>query len=99
MDYERFITYVQRAAGIGRDAPGNATRATLQTLAERISAAEARQLIDELPPRAGADGFTDGPAERFDVDEFLGRVAKREQVDLATAERHAAVSSPRWRKQ
>ena len=32
---------------------------------------------------------TTSPAERFDVDEFLRRVAGREGVEIATARRHA----------
>jgi uncharacterized protein (DUF2267 family) len=89
MDHDRFVAVVARMAGVGREAAEHATRATLQTLAERLSPAEARDLVEQLPPELGPWLFTDGAAEGFDVDEFLRRVAKRAEVDLATAERHA----------
>ena len=89
MDHSGFLTIVQRATGDDRDAAERAIRAVLATLADRLSKAEALDLVDELPPELGPLLFTDSPAERFDVDEFLGRVARLEGVDLPTAERHA----------
>jgi uncharacterized protein (DUF2267 family) len=89
MDHEPFVAIVARVAGVGREAAEHATRATLQTLAERLSPEEARDLVEQLPPELGPWLFTEGAAERFDVDEFLRRVAKRGEVDTATAERHA----------
>jgi hypothetical protein len=41
MDSDRFITIVERATGVSREAAERATRATLQTLADRISKVEA----------------------------------------------------------
>jgi uncharacterized protein (DUF2267 family) len=89
MDHDRFIAVVARMAGVGREAAEHATRATLQTFAERLPPTEARDLVEQLPPELGPWLFTDGAAEGFDVDEFLRRVAKRAEVDTATAERHA----------
>jgi uncharacterized protein (DUF2267 family) len=91
MDYERFITIVEQDADIGREQAVRATQATLQTLAERISAGEARDLADELPPELAPWIATTTPAEGFDIDEFVRRVAEREGVDVDTAERHARV--------
>jgi uncharacterized protein (DUF2267 family) len=88
MDAEQFLTVVERVGQADRPSAERATRATLETLAERISETEARQLAAELPPEIAPYTYTDGPAERFDVDEFLRRVAAREQVDVHTAERH-----------
>jgi uncharacterized protein (DUF2267 family) len=89
MDYERFITTVEQAADIGRERAERAARATLETLAERISQGEARDLAEQLPPELSPWLHTDGPAEGFDVDEFLRRVGEREETDVETAERHA----------
>lgn len=91
MDYDRFITIVDRATGVSREAAERATRATLQTLADRISKEEALDLVEELPPELAPAMFTDGPAEGFDVDEFIRRVAEREGADMATAKCHAAM--------
>jgi uncharacterized protein (DUF2267 family) len=93
MDYDRFITTVERATGVWRGAAERATRATLQTLADRISKEEALDLVEELPPELAPAMFTDGPAEGFDVDEFIRRVAEREGADMATAKCHAAIST------
>jgi uncharacterized protein (DUF2267 family) len=89
MDYERFLTIVEQAAGIDRERAELAARATLQTLAERIAAGEARDLAEQLPPELAPWVGTTSAAERFDVGEFLRRVAEREGVDVAIAERHA----------
>lgn len=86
---ERFFETVQLKAHASRPEAERAARATLQTLAERLSAGEARDLAAQLPPELAPWLATTGGAEPFDVDEFLRRVAEREQVDVATAERHA----------
>jgi uncharacterized protein (DUF2267 family) len=89
-EYEQFIRTIQHKAEASWDEAERAAAATLATLAERLSAGEARDVAEELPPEARqwlAGG--DGGAEGFMVDEFLRRVAEREQADLETAERHA----------
>jgi uncharacterized protein (DUF2267 family) len=89
MSYDDFLTIVELAADIGRDDAERATRATLETLAERIAAGEARDLVDELPPEVAPHLATTTDAERFGLDEFLRRVAEREGTDVPTARRHA----------
>jgi uncharacterized protein (DUF2267 family) len=90
MDAERFIGLVADAVGGDRKAAERAIGATLATLAERIERGEARQLAAILPPPIAPSLAKDrAEAERFDVDEFLRRVAEREGVDTSTAERHA----------
>ena len=89
MDVERFLTIVEGAAGTTRDSSERAARATLQTLAERIDAGEARDLAAQLPAGVAPWLATTSPAEPFDLDEFLARVAERERTDVATAEVHA----------
>jgi uncharacterized protein (DUF2267 family) len=88
-EHERFIATVQQNAGISRPDAELAARATLETLAERLSAGEARDLAEQMPPELAPWLATDGPAEPFHVDEFIRRVAAREHTDLATAEQHA----------
>ena len=88
--YERFITTIQQKAGISWEAAERAARATLETLGERLSWGEARDLAADLP-----SGVRDwllearGDAEPFDAVEFVRRVAEREGTDPDTAARHA----------
>jgi uncharacterized protein (DUF2267 family) len=88
--YERFITTIQQRAGISWEKAERAARATLETLAERISSGAARDLARDLPHDVG-EWLRSAPAdaERFDVVEFIRRVAEREEVDVETAENHA----------
>jgi uncharacterized protein (DUF2267 family) len=88
-DYERFITTVQQKAQISWEKAERATASTLSTLAERLSAGEARDLAEELPGDLGRWLASADGAEPFHADEFLRRVAEREDVDIETAERHA----------
>jgi uncharacterized protein (DUF2267 family) len=88
-EHDRFIATVQQKAGISGHDAELAARATLETLAERLSAGEARDLAEQMPPELAPWLATDGPAEPFHVDEFIRRVAAREHADLATAEQHA----------
>jgi uncharacterized protein (DUF2267 family) len=106
MDDERFYEIVQRVlSGADRGTAEKATQAVLETLAERISKPEALQLAAELPPSVAPWVWTDGPAQRLDLEAFLRKVAEREGADLATAERHVravlwavarAVSPKQW---
>jgi uncharacterized protein (DUF2267 family) len=89
MTYERFVHAVARNAGIGKDAAKRATSATLETLGERLDARAARDLADKLPPELGALLVTVSDHVEFDLDEFLRRIADREDVDDATARRDA----------
>jgi uncharacterized protein (DUF2267 family) len=87
--YERFITSIEQRAGIGWDKAERAARATLETLAERISGGQARDLAAELPQDVRGWLLSGGgDAEPFDAREFVRRVAEREGVDTDTAERH-----------
>jgi uncharacterized protein (DUF2267 family) len=87
--YERFITTIEQHAGIGWDKAERAARATLETLAERISGGQARDLAAELPHDVRGWLLSGGgDAEPFDAREFVRRVAERAGVDTDTAERH-----------
>jgi uncharacterized protein (DUF2267 family) len=87
--YEEFIRTVQDAADLDREPAEQAAHVVLQTLGERLSGGEARDLAEQLPPELAAWLAAEGRAEPFDLEEFLRRVAEREQVDLKAAERHA----------
>jgi uncharacterized protein (DUF2267 family) len=83
------VTIVARALGIDRAQAERATRAVLRTLAERLSVGEARDLAERLPaPLSGWLYTTTGP-EPFRYDEFLRRIAEREETDVGTAARDA----------
>jgi uncharacterized protein (DUF2267 family) len=86
---ERFLTVVEGHAAVPRDEAERAVHATLETLGERLSKAAVQDLAEQLPDEVVPRLFHDCSGEAFDVDEFLRRVAQREDVDLATAERHA----------
>lgn len=89
MDYDRFLHAVQRDAGIDRRQAELATQATLETLGERIARGEARDLAARLPPELAPWVATDTEAQSFDVNEFVRRVARRENVDEQSAFVHA----------
>jgi uncharacterized protein (DUF2267 family) len=90
VDRRQFLTLVAEGSGLDDDAAERATRATLQTLAERITRGEADDLAAVLAPELAAWLHKPGPAaESFDAEEFLRRTAERSQLDLATAERAA----------
>jgi uncharacterized protein (DUF2267 family) len=88
-EHERFIATVELNTGLSRPDAERAARATLETLAERLAPGEARDLAERLPAELAPYLATTDPAEPIDIDEFLRRVAQREQVDISAAERHA----------
>lgn len=88
MEYDEFLSIVQRWTVVDRATAEQATRATLQTLAERLTPTRARSVAVQLPPELFASLYTTTDPEPLDVDEFLRRVADRTGVDLPTAERH-----------
>jgi uncharacterized protein (DUF2267 family) len=88
--YERFITTIEQRASISWIDAERAARATLQTLAERISGGQARELAEEEPQHLRRWLLADGEdAAEFGVGEFIRRVAEREGVGPETAEQHA----------
>lgn len=89
MDYEEFVTIVVKALGEDRDTAERAIRATLSTVGERLGADESLQLVSQLPAELGPWLYTAGGPQSFDAEEFVRRVGDHEQVDPASAERHA----------
>jgi uncharacterized protein (DUF2267 family) len=91
LDYTAFLDTVADAARTGRDEAERATRATLRTIGERITRGEADDLAAQLPPEAAPYlESTERGAERFDLDEFLRRVAERASVEAESSERLAS---------
>ena len=91
LDYDAFLDTVAEAARVGRDEAERATRATLRTIGERITRGEADDIAAQLPPEAAPYlESTERGAERFDLDEFLRRVAERAGVDAESSERLAS---------
>ncbi|MGH2841395.1 MAG: DUF2267 domain-containing protein [Solirubrobacteraceae bacterium] len=91
VDYGAFISFVEQAAGADRERAERAARATLETIAERISAGEARHLAAQLSPELSPWLHAETRSEPLDVDELLRRVAAREGVDLPTTERDSRI--------
>ncbi|WP_024876850.1 DUF2267 domain-containing protein [Saccharomonospora piscinae] len=84
MDHDHFIGQVQaRAQLASRGEAEGLTRATLETLGERIPEQVASHLADQLPTEIGEslrrtitlEG--EGSGERFGLDEFVRRVSER----------------------
>jgi uncharacterized protein (DUF2267 family) len=97
MDYQGFITTVERLAGIPRDQSGPIACFTLSTLAQRISVGELEDLAPYLPPELRVCIQREGPVAIFDADEFLRRIEEKMGADRATAERVArAVLAALW---
>ena len=95
MDYEPFITIVEQAIGDQATSDGDAflaTRATLQTLGERIDPGQARQLASQLPAEIAPWVATQTPARRFDAVDtspasvrFPSRVRTKRSASAAAA--------------
>ncbi|HUB39816.1 MAG TPA: DUF2267 domain-containing protein [Streptosporangiaceae bacterium] len=90
MDYEQIIAVIRRAAGgLSSEEAELAVHATLQTLAERLPRGESLHILRELPVQLKPWIYTVTDATPFDIDEFLNKVADREDTDVETALRHA----------
>ena len=94
MKYDEFIAQVRHRAGLGSHAEAErATRATLETLAERLAGGEAHDLASQLSPELARylELPDAGIAAKLTLDEFFELVSEREGVDLPDATLHARV--------
>ena len=94
MKYDEFIGQVQHRARLASRAEAErATRATLETLAERLVGGEAHDLASQLPRElAHALQLPDaGIGAKLTLEEFFELVSEREGVDLPAAASHARV--------
>lgn len=92
MQYEQFVGQVQNRGRMASQ--GEAVRAicaTLETLGERLADGERPHLESQLPSGIGAYLRLAHQQERFGLQEFFHRVAKREGggVDVPDAAHHA----------
>jgi uncharacterized protein (DUF2267 family) len=82
MQYDEIIAQVAERTGLFKGEAVALTRATLATLAERLSGAETRELATHLPgPPQDALLPTKEQPEVFSFDEFVNRVAERTRRD------------------
>jgi uncharacterized protein (DUF2267 family) len=87
--YHGILSRLERDTGLSRPDAERAIRATLETLAERLSPGQSRDLAEQLPPELARVMTTHSKAQAFDLDEFLKRVADREGASLLDAREHA----------
>ncbi len=83
-----FIKHVQSLAQLdSRQAAEQATRATLETIAERIVGDEASQLAAQLPPDLGQylRGHEGEDGHPFSLEEFYQRVSQKSGVEPVAA--------------
>ncbi|WP_236647350.1 DUF2267 domain-containing protein [Micromonospora sicca] len=86
MKYAEFIQSVATRPTMSPTLAEPITRATLATLAERLSGGQARDLAAQLPEELRGDlRKPDENAEPFELPEFFERVQQRAAVDLQTA--------------
>jgi uncharacterized protein (DUF2267 family) len=92
MQLQEFLGHVQDRARLSSlDDALRATRATLETLGERLGGGEPANLGGQLPEEL-KEMLSDprlASAERFGSDEFFQRVSRREGADLPDAVFHA----------
>lgn len=95
MQFNEFLGQVQHRAQLPSTGHAlAATRATLVTLGERLAGGEPGQLAAQLPReishflRSGSPDSM-GSGQRFNLTEFLERVARRENVPMERAAQHA----------
>ncbi len=93
--YNEFIKEVQTRGHMeSRDEAEKATKATLETLAERLVGGEPHDLASQLPPELAEYLRYEGEetSDPFSLDEFFERVTQRDEgVDQPRAVYHARV--------
>ena len=88
MQYEEFVAHVATNSQLSDEEAATLTRASLATLAERISGGEAQDLAAQLPaPLQSALISAHENAEAFNFEEFVERTAERAGTDIGMAER------------
>jgi uncharacterized protein (DUF2267 family) len=86
MDFSDFTCEVQHRLELATQGEAvRATRAVLQTISERIQEGEATDLASPLPMEIDYYVLVDENGQRFDYEEFVGRVAERAEVEQEDA--------------
>lgn len=95
MQFREFLGQVQHRAELPTLGHAlSATRATLETLGERLAGGEPAQLAAQLPREIAhlvtlGSPSSMGSGQRFNIDEFINRVSLREGVEPPQAAHHA----------
>ena len=90
MKGEQFIAEVKNLAELSDDEDAEkVTRATLETLKERLAGNEPSNLAAQLPPEIAPYVEGEGGREAFPVKVFYARVAQKEGVSNDEAVKHA----------
>lgn len=90
MQYDDFIDRVQQRAGLdSQERAVRAVRATLETLGERLSRMETRQLAAQLPNQLRAHFHAKAESQIFSLEEFFKRVSARASVRQSEAAKQA----------
>lgn len=97
VQYQEFVQRVEeqiaatQSATDTQGAAESAITATLETLSERLTGDETSDIAAQLPGELQAPlQRTAKEAEEFPLEEFYGRVAEREGVDIETARQDAS---------
>lgn len=88
MNYDTFVDQVAQRAGVSSARAVELSRATLETLAERLTGGEALDLAAQLPKPLQLllrKSPSTEHAERFGAAEYVARVGQRADVDQAAA--------------
>ncbi|BBD64692.1 hypothetical protein NIES4072_16440 [Nostoc commune NIES-4072] len=91
MEYDEFITHVQSLTqSDSREEAERATRATLETLKERIANDEAEELAANLPQQLGdyLRGKEGDSGGSFNFQEFIARASQKENIEPTTVAIH-----------
>jgi len=92
MNYSEFLGQVQNRARLSSTAEALlCTRATFETLCERLAGGEPKDIASQLPVELAGLLCEEGKGERFSRREFIERIGTREGVDPETAAYHARV--------
>lgn len=88
MQYHEFIKRVQHHSGFNDSESVEATRVFMETLSSRLTYAELKKFESQLPPEI-ADMATPGVGkfEKFHGEEFLERIATRQNISEAHAKK------------
>ncbi|MCC5634591.1 DUF2267 domain-containing protein [Nostoc sp. CHAB 5844] len=91
MEYHEFITHVQSLSqSNSREEAELATRATLETIKERIASSDIQDLVAQLPEELNTYLQTQVQAsgQTFNLQEFIKRVSQKENIEPTTTAIH-----------
>lgn len=89
MEYERFIKLVQERGGIEQfGVAERAASAVLEVLGEHLTEEQANSIAEQLPTHIRDAILQKNTAGSFGLQEFIRRVAEREEVTVREAEPH-----------